>query len=88
MADDLYATFTQFLEQLVDERVKVALEAQAKTGKRWLTPREAGEFLACSERAVYERVRKGRIPAEAVKHSGRRIYIDRDVLDRAIERST
>ena len=50
--------------------------------------REAGEFPHCTERAVYERVRKGRIPDEAVRHSGRRIYIDRQGLERTLERAT
>jgi excisionase family DNA binding protein len=75
------------IERLVDERVAAALEAvQANGSKRWLSVRQAGEFLGCSERAVYRRIETGRIPAETVRHSGRRVYIDRKALDRALER--
>jgi excisionase family DNA binding protein len=76
------------LERLVDERVAEALAARDREpAKRWLSPREAGEYLACSERAVYARIRRGRISAGAVRHSGRSVLIDRLALDRQLERS-
>jgi excisionase family DNA binding protein len=55
--------------------------------KRWLTAREAGAYLGCSERAVHQRIRRGRIPAEALRHQGRRLLLDRLALDRALERA-
>jgi excisionase family DNA binding protein len=78
----------QAIEALVDERVAAALEElHANGSKRWLSVRETGELLGCSERAVYRRIETGRIPEEAVSHSGRRVYVDRKALDRALERS-
>jgi excisionase family DNA binding protein len=75
------------IERLIDARVKASLaEVRAGEDRRWLTPREAGDRLGCSERAIYQRIRVGRIPPDAVKHSGRRVYIDRPLLDRALER--
>lgn len=88
LAGVLSAELLDLIDEVVDERVAAALADRNGDGaKRWLTPREAGVHLGCSGRAVYERIRKGRIPAEAVKHSGRRVYVDRRALDRALERS-
>lgn len=62
------------------------LEQERERGtKRWLTAVEAGSYLGCSERAVYERVRRKRIPPGAVSYSGRRVYVDRLALDRSLE---
>ena len=64
----------------------LGLEQEREGGaKRWLTAGEAGAYLGCSERAVYERLRRKRIPAEAVRYSGRRVYVDRLALDLSLE---
>lgn len=73
------------LERLVDERVQAALAERDNKAKRWMTASEAGDYLGCSERAIYERIRKERIPPEAVKRSGRSVLVDRKALDRALE---
>jgi len=71
---------------LVRAEVALALAAHPLTpAKRWLTTAEAGAYLGCSERAVHQRLRRGRIPAEAVRHQGRRLLFDRRVLDRTVE---
>jgi excisionase family DNA binding protein len=76
------------LRSLVQAEVERALAARDREpAKRWLTAREAGAYLGCSERAVYQRVRRGRIPAEALRHQGRRLFLDRLALDRALERT-
>lgn len=49
-------------------------------GRKWIGPVEDVAPL------VHQRVRRGRIPAGAVKHSGRSLLIDRVALDRAIDR--
>lgn len=54
--------------------------------KRWLTVRETGDYLGCGDRAVYQRIRRGRIPEGAVRRSGRSVLVDRAVLDRELER--
>jgi excisionase family DNA binding protein len=64
------------------------LERGGGASKRWLTVRETGDYLGCGERAVYQRIRRGRIPAGAVKRSGRSVVIDREMLDRGLERLT
>lgn len=88
LRDTFSAELVAALERLVDERVAAALARREEgAGSRWLTVAEAAEYLRCSERAVYARIRKGRIPAEAVRHSGRRVYLDRLALDRALERA-
>jgi excisionase family DNA binding protein len=72
---------------LVRAEVAAALAARDREpAKRWLTAREAGTYLGCSERAVHQRIRRGRIPAEALRHQGRRLLLDRLALDRALER--
>lgn len=76
------------LEELIEETVSARLAGLERDGsKRWLTPREAGEYLGCSERAVYARIRRGRIPEDAVKRSGRSMVLDRFVLDRNLSKS-
>lgn len=75
------------LRAFVAAEVAAALAARDRAAdKRWLTPREAGAYLGCSERAVYQRIRRGRIPAGATRHQGRSLLIDRLALDRAIDR--
>jgi excisionase family DNA binding protein len=74
------------LEALIDSRVQAVLDLREREpAKRWLTARESGQYLGCSERAVYQRIRTGRIPADAVRHQGRRVLLDRLALDRAVE---
>jgi excisionase family DNA binding protein len=68
--------------------IAAALAARNREpAKRWLTPREAGAYLGCSERAVYQRIRRGRIPEGAIRHQGRSLLIDRQALDRVLERA-
>jgi excisionase family DNA binding protein len=75
------------LRALVRAEVELALaEREREPAKRWLTAREAGAYLGCSERAVYQRIRRRRIPAEALRHQGRRLLFDRLALDSALER--
>jgi excisionase family DNA binding protein len=69
----------------VRAEVAAALAEREEPAKRWLTAREAGAYLGCSERAVHQRIRRGRIPAEALRHQGRRLLVDRLALDRALE---
>jgi histone H3/H4 len=65
------------IEQLVDERVAHALEAERRTVKPWLSVPEAGAYLGCSPKAVYARIESRRIPDAAVKRMGRTVTIDR-----------
>jgi excisionase family DNA binding protein len=75
------------LRALIRAEVERALAARDREpAKRWLTAREAGAYLGCSERAVHQRIRRGRISAEALRHQGRRLFLDRLALDRALER--
>jgi excisionase family DNA binding protein len=65
-----------------------ALELERDAGaRRWLPVRDAATYLGTTDRAVYQRIRRGRIPAGAVRHSGRTVLVDRDALDRALDRS-
>ena len=51
--------------EVQDLRSRVAeLERGNGIAKRWLTIRETGEYLGCGERAVYQRIRRQRIPPE------------------------
>lgn len=75
------------LDALIDARVAAALAAREPEPKRWLSVREVAGHLGCSERAVYQRIRRGRVPAEAIRHQGRSLLVDRLVLDRALERT-
>lgn len=69
------------------ERVAVLERGNGSgVGKRWLTVAETGDYLGCGERAVYQRIRRGRIPEGAVKRSGRSVLVDRHELDRALDR--
>jgi excisionase family DNA binding protein len=75
------------LRSLVQAEVECALAARDREpAKRWLTAREAGAYLGCSERALHQRIRRGRIPAAALRHQSRRLLLDRLPLDRALER--
>ena len=57
---------------------------QSTAPKRWMTAIETGAYLGISERAVYERIRRGRISPEAVRHVGRRVYVDQHELDASL----
>ena len=81
----LTAEAQEELRALVQAEVAVAMALREEPTKRWLSAREAGAYLGCSERAVYQRVRRGRIPPKAVRHSGRSLLLDRLALDRALE---
>ncbi len=82
---DPLTVLADLVREVTELRARVdELEQERTTTKRWLTATEAGEYLGCSERAVYQRVRTRRIPAEAVRHSGRRVYFDRGVLDECL----
>lgn len=74
------------LEALIDSRVQAALALRDREpAKEWLTVREAAAYWGVSERALHMRIRRGRVPAEGVKHVGRRVYVSRRVLDRTLE---
>jgi excisionase family DNA binding protein len=73
------------IRALVRAEVESALAAQRTEPKRWLTAAEAGAYLGCSPRAVYMRIKRGRVPAGAVRHHGRRVLVDREALDRQLE---
>lgn len=76
------------LVALVRDEVAAALEARDREPqKRWLTVTETAGYLGCTPRAVYQRIRRGRIPEGAIRHSGRSLLIDRLALDRALERA-
>jgi excisionase family DNA binding protein len=68
------------LEQLVAETVRNQLAAAgaAAPSRRWLTVVEAAEKLACSERAIYMRVHRGRLEH---RHQGRRLYVSAVSVD-------
>jgi excisionase family DNA binding protein len=68
-------------------REELAAAAPASEARRWLPVRDAATYLGTTERAVYQRIRRGRIPAGAVRHSGRTVLVDRQALDRALDRS-
>lgn len=62
----------------------VELEKLSADQRRWLCLAEAGEILGISAEAVRMMLRRGRIPYASM---GRRIFIDRADLDRALEGS-
>ena len=72
---------------LVRAEVAAALAAREPEPKRWLSVKECAEHLGCSERAVRMRIRRGRVPSEAIRHQGRSVLVDRLALDRALERT-
>jgi excisionase family DNA binding protein len=74
------------LRTFVRAEVASVLAARDRVpAKRWLTAAEAGTYLGCSQRAIYMRIKRGRISETAVRHSGRSVQIDRVALDRALE---
>jgi excisionase family DNA binding protein len=75
------------LQGVVRAEVAAALTAREPRPKRWLSVSECAEYLGASQRAVYQRMRRGTIPTDAVRHVGRSVLIDRAALDRQLERS-
>jgi excisionase family DNA binding protein len=76
------------LRALVRAEVAATLAARSpEPAKRWLSAAEAAAYVGVSQRALYQRVRRGRIPSDAVHHSGRRLLLDRLALDQAFERA-
>jgi excisionase family DNA binding protein len=64
------------IEQLVDERVARAvagLKVPAPLSP-WVTVGQAADLLGCSEAAVYQRIRRGRL---TTRRQGRRVYVSR-----------
>jgi excisionase family DNA binding protein len=63
------------LEKMVAERVAAELdrvEADHKSGPKWLTLEQAAERLGCSPAAVRMRANRGRLQA---RRHGRRVYV-------------
>ena len=70
------------LERYVQEQIHEALVTER--AKRWLSVKEAAEYLGTTEHAVRHRIARGRIPH---RHQGRSLLVDRVALDREIERT-
>jgi excisionase family DNA binding protein len=70
------------LRRFVDERIELALRA-ARDDRRWLTVAACASYLGVSETAVRRRITRGRIP---VRRQGRSVLVDREALDRELER--
>lgn len=79
MLGALSVVLRPIIEDVVEE-----LLADRDEHRRWLTAVEAGELLGISAAAVGARVRKGSLPGRLYC---RRIYVDREALDEAIEGS-
>jgi excisionase family DNA binding protein len=75
------------IEALIDLRVQAALAVAERRAapKRWASSSEAAALLGISQRALYARARRGRLPADAIKHSGRSLLFDLHKLDRYLE---
>ena len=71
------------LRRFVRAEIEAALRVR-RDERRWLTVREAASYLGVSERAVRARIERGRIPT---RRQGRSVLIDREALDRGIEKS-
>ena len=71
------------LRRFVRAEIEAALRVH-RDERRWLTVREAASYLGVSERAVRARIERGRIPT---RRQGRSVLIDREALDRGIEKS-
>jgi excisionase family DNA binding protein len=74
------------LAAFVDRRIAEALaQRDRQPDKRWLTTAEAAAYLGTTPRALHQRIRRGRIPAGAIRHHGRSLLLDRLALDRALD---
>jgi excisionase family DNA binding protein len=70
------------LRRFVDQRIELALKL-VRDERRWLTVREAANYLGISEIAVRRRIGRGRIP---IVRQGRSVLVDREALDRELDR--
>jgi excisionase family DNA binding protein len=71
--DALIELLTPLVRRVIREEL-----AQQATKKGWVTPKKAAEILGLSVAVVYQRARRGKLPA---RHVGRNLYIDLDALD-------
>jgi excisionase family DNA binding protein len=71
------------LRRFVRAEIEAALRVN-RDARRWLTVRETATYLGASETAVRRRISRGRIPT---KRQGRSVLIDREALDRELEKS-
>ena len=72
---------TEALERLVDERVAAALDEKCdarSSTSRWMTIREAADYLRISERQLHRLLTRGRVRTSTI---GRRRLVHRDELD-------
>jgi excisionase family DNA binding protein len=68
------------IDQLVEERVRATLEAQASNGgSPWLSLDEAAEYLRVSPRTLERQLARGRVRSSGI---GRRRLLHRDDLTR------
>jgi excisionase family DNA binding protein len=72
------------LRRFVDERIELALRV-ARNDRRWLTVAECASYLGVSETAVRRRIGRGRI---RTVRQGRSVLVDREALDRELDRGT
>jgi excisionase family DNA binding protein len=80
-------TIEEMIRTLVREEVERVFEereAQRAEARRWLSVPLAADYLASSEAAIRARIERGTLP---VRRLGSRVLIDRDELDRILERS-
>ena len=74
------------IEQLVDDRVRAALEEHVSgSGSPWLTVAEAAEYARVSERTIERLVGRGQIRTSTI---GRRRLLHRDDLDAYLRATT
>lgn len=77
----LYNELRRIVEQLVDERIQQ--NGGSPPRWRWLTTKQAAELLGISPHRIAARVREGKLPG---RQYGGRTYVDREELDKAIDR--
>lgn len=83
---DAFETLVEALRSVIEQIVDERHEKHAEGGSwRWLTAPQAGVILGISAAAVGARVRQGTLPGRLY---GRRIYVDREALDAAIDSAT
>jgi excisionase family DNA binding protein len=71
------------LRQFVRAEIEDALRSN-RDAKRWMTVREAAEYLGTTEVAIRRRIARKRIVS---KRMGRSVLVDRVALDRELEKS-
>jgi len=89
LAELLSPTVCDELRSLVRDEVAAALAQRdrERAAKRWASADETAEQLGISRGALYARVRRGRLPASAVRHSGRAVLFDLHAIDTFLEES-